>query len=463
MSIDHRTLLLFFWQDVNVALENALNVSNNLIIVGDINEDQLNVNNHHLNNIQLLNNMTNVISEPTRVTAATSSRIGPILISQHCDPLHSGVMDIPESISDHKATFIYIPFTSICSLAYKRKVWFYKRANFESLNKMISRQDWNLINSLSVDEACDIFTTKIIDFCHACIPSKELTIRPNDKPWFDSQLKSLSRRRDRQKVKAIKSKNQNDWTKYKVFRNKVNNMKKKKHAKENYFNNLETVITDSNKSNPKLYWKIFKQLIKSNKNSETIPTLKTVINGQEKYSFTDQEKSNCLNDYFASVSTVHDSKAIIMPLYKKGPKELSSNYRPISLLSCIGKLKERLIYKHIYNHLISNNLIYEKQSGFLTGHSTVYHFIDIFHQVCQGIDTKSYTCMIFCDISKAFDRVWNRGLLFKLKQNGIHGCLIDWIDRTQNVFIGSFMSNPKNTSAGVPQGSVLGPLFFFFF
>ena len=73
--------------------------------------------------------------------------------------------------------------------------------------------------------------------------------------------------------------------------------------------------------------------------------------------------------------------------------------------------------------------------------------------------------LIFCDISKAFDMVWHCGLLFKLKQNGIHGRLIDWIenylsDRTQKVFIGSSMSNPKHTSAGVPQGSVLGPLFF---
>ena len=136
------------------------------------------------------------------------------------------------------------------------------------------------------------------------------------------------------------------------------------------------------------------------------------------------------------------------------------------MLSSIGKFNfERLIYKHIYNHLISNNLIYEKQSGFLTGHSTEYQLIDIVHQICQGIDTKSYTCMIFCDISKVFDRVWHRGLLFKLRQNGIHGRLIDWTenylsDRTQKVFIGSSMSNPKHTSAGVPQGSVLGPLFF---
>ena len=82
---------------------------------------------------------------------------------------------------------------------------------------MISTQDWNFINSLSVDEACDTFTTKITD-CHAGIPSKEVTIRPNNKTWFESmRLRTLYRSRDRQKVKAIKYKNQNDWTKYKVL------------------------------------------------------------------------------------------------------------------------------------------------------------------------------------------------------------------------------------------------------
>ena len=117
-----------------------------------------------------------------------------------------------------------------------------------------------------------------------------------------------------------------------------------------------------------------------------------------------------------------------MPLYKKRASNLPSNYRPISLLSCIGKLMERLVYKRIYNHLTVNNLIYKNQSGFLRGHSTVYQLIDIFHQICQSIDSKMYTCMIFCDISKAFDMVWHQGLLFKLKQSGIDGALLNWIE-----------------------------------
>ena len=85
---------------------------------------------------------------------------------------------------------------------------------------------------------------------------------------------------------------------------------------------------------------------------------------------------------------------------------------------------ERAVYKHLYNHFIAHNLIYCKQSGFLRGNSTVYQLIDIFDQKARSIDDKKLNCMIFCDISKAFDRVWHRGLLFKLKQNGISGNIL---------------------------------------
>ena len=150
-----------------------------------------------------------------------------------------------------------------------------------------------------------------------------------------------------------------------------------------------------------------------------------------------------------------------MPLFKKGNSNLSSNYRPIALLSCVGKLMERVVYKHVYIFFVQNNLIYKLQSGFLKGHSTVHLLIDIYHQVCSGIDS----CIVFCDISKAFDRVWIKCLLFKLEQCGINGDVLKWIEsyltgRTQRVFVGSSLSQSQVTSAGVPQGSVLGPLFF---
>ena len=155
----------------------------------------------------------------------------------------------------------------------------------------------------------------------------------------------------------------------------------------------------------------------------------------------------------------------LVPIFKKGEKSIPSNYRPVSLLSNLGKIQERIIFKHLYNHLYSNNLLYKYQSGFRPGHSTTYQLIDIFHHICQSFDAKQHSCMIFCDISKAFDKVWHRGLLFKLRQNGIKGKLLTWIsnyltDRKQKVQINSATSPFLTVNAGVPQGSVLGPLLF---
>ena len=160
---------------------------------------------------------------------------------------------------------------------------------------MILNHDCSFIGNNSVDDACKIFTDTLLNFLNLCIPNKEVTIRLNDKPWYDSEIRILSRKHDRQKAIVVSLKNANDWLKYKQYRNKVNNMKK--HAKKVYYNNIEDVISESHTHNPKLYWKLLKQLVKSNTNAETIPPLKVSTDHGEDYYFTDEEKANCLNDF----------------------------------------------------------------------------------------------------------------------------------------------------------------------
>lgn len=160
--------------------------------------------------------------------------------------------------------------------------------------------------------------------------------------------------------------------------------------------------------------------------------------------------------------------ANVLAFFKKGDISMVSNYRPIALLSCVGKVFERIVYKHIFNFIFEHKLLYKFQSGFVPGHSTFHQMIEIYHRICLAMEDKEIMCMIFCDISKAFDLLWHKGLLAKIKTYDIKGKLLVWIEnylcnRKQKVLLKNSDSAFGTLKAGVPQGSVLGPLLFLMF
>jgi hypothetical protein len=160
--------------------------------------------------------------------------------------------------------------------------------------------------------------------------------------------------------------------------------------------------------------------------------------------------------------------ANVHPLFKKGNPSEIGNYRPVSLLNILSKVFEKIIYKHVYNHLYFNNHISDSQSGFLPGRSTISQLAEILHKIYEENDCGNEIRIVFLDISKAFDRVWHRGLLYKLGETGISGNLLLWFsdylqNRKQRTLINGQTSNWHILKGGVPQGSVLGPLLFLVF
>ena len=113
--------------------------------------------------------------------------------------------------------------------------------------------------------------------------------------------------------------------------------------------------------------------------------------------------------------------AKVLPIFKKGDPTLCSNYRPISVLSCINKILEKIIYKRIYEFLEKQNILYEFQYGFRKGHSTEHALIEIVDKIKLAMDSNELTCGIFLDLSKAFDTVNHETLIYKLDHYGIRG------------------------------------------
>lgn len=121
---------------------------------------------------------------------------------------------------------------------------------------------------------------------------------------------------------------------------------------------------------------------------------------------------------------------------------------------------EKIVYKHLFNFLTDHNVITSLQSGFVPGDSTVNQLVDIYNTFCNALGQGKEVRAVFCDISKAFDRVWHKGLLFKLKRMGINGSLFDWFfndlsDRKQKIVIPGAIFSWGYIIAGVPQGSIL--------
>ena len=157
--------------------------------------------------------------------------------------------------------------------------------------------------------------------------------------------------------------------------------------------------------------------------------------------------------------------AKVIPLFKKDDPTLLKNYRPISLLSTIAKVMEKIIFTQLSSYFNENKLIFDNPYGFRPKHSTEYAALELVDRIITQMDKKETPINIFLDLSKAFDTIDHTILLAKLRYYGIHDTALLLLksylnNRKQYVEFEDTKSEILPITVGVPQGSILGPLLF---
>ncbi|GBM41653.1 RNA-directed DNA polymerase from mobile element jockey [Araneus ventricosus] len=169
-----------------------------------------------------------------------------------------------------------------------------------------------------------------------------------------------------------------------------------------------------------------------------------------------------LCNYFPTIwKTAH----VLMFPKPRQNRKLPGNYRPISLLSNIGKIFEKIILSRLKEECLDLSIIPNEQYGFRADHGCTHQLLRVANTVTQGFNHKFYTGGVFLDVRKAFDRMWHNGLIYKLIKFKIPNYLIDILinylrNRTFRVKLNHTLSDIGSIKAGTPQGSILSPLLY---
>ena len=508
-----------------------------VIMVGDFNANVLEGNNQRIDYLCNRFQLSQLINKPTRITETTKSTLDLIFVSS--SRYVANVDVLTPFCSDHSPVFVnFGTKENKRQKSFHRTILDYSNADIIGLKTFFNNFDWdNIFNKECIDTIVEDFSTLVLSVAKSFIPSKDVIIRPNDKPFMNGHIRKLIRQRYRLHNKAKHTNIPEDWANFRKSRNLVISEVRK--AKLDYFKKLDNKINNSATLGEKDWWKLVNTYLKGRCSTSSTAT-PLLVNDCVVNNPTDI--ANAFNDFFITQSTLDNlpsevpeidalsnvtldhielntkevedilkslnpakstgpdlisnmllkmlaselsypltrlfnlsiqrsyfpsnwKLANVIPIHKKGSVHDISNYRPISILSNLSKVFEKSIFKHVFNFVKDNSILTKFQSGFIPGDSTVNQLLDMYNFICQALDEGKEVRAVFCDISKAFDRVWHKGMVAKLKSIGISGNLLYWFEnylshRKQRVVIEGKCSSTKIIPAGVPQGSVLGPMLF---
>ena len=173
----------------------------------------------------------------------------------------------------------------------------------------------------------------------------------------------------------------------------------------------------------------------------------------------DKHLTNIINNDLLRNSFSDSAKiASVRPIFKKGERTEIGNYRPVSILNCFSKIYERFLHNQIVS--FSNEFLSDFISAYRKEYSTNHVLIRLIENWKTTQDKNLFTGTVLMDLSKAFDCILHDLLIAKLHAYGLSFDAVTFLNRKQNVRINNIFSAFQNILSGVPQGSILGPIFF---
>ncbi|CAC5379465.1 unnamed protein product [Mytilus coruscus] len=277
-------------------------------IESDLNKNFMSDLPSNIKDVIFINGLINIIDKATDFDTRTSSSslLDPILVTDSIPVLDKDTIPIDRGISDHDGTCVTIDCGFSKSRTYIRSIWDYKRGDYDLMKQKVLNTNWEILisDASDVHVAATNFTNTFINITSACIPTRDVAIRCDDKVWFDSNLRQETRKRDRLRKFFIRSSSTSTEHKYKQQRNKVNNLKKQ--AKKHFYATINENLDELKVANSKQYWKTINMLIKSDRPTHDIPPLRDPDQNFN-LAYEGTEKSEILNKYFCSISNLDDA------------------------------------------------------------------------------------------------------------------------------------------------------------